>query len=90
MKRTMAFLAFLLFVFFFGTICYADPYETEPNNDKSQADVLVSGVPTIDQLSSNNDQDWYSICTAGADVITVRFALGVKLFCPIKQKRTNG
>jgi hypothetical protein len=75
MKRIMAFLAVLFLVFFFGTICYADSYETEPNNDKSQADALASGVPTIGQLSSNNDQDWYSICTSDADVINVKFSL---------------
>ena len=75
MKRIMGFLAVLFLVFFFGTICYADSYETEPNNDKSQADALVSSVPTLGQLSSNNDQDWYYICTSDADVINVKFSL---------------
>lgn len=75
MKKILSLLGILLFVFFFGTICYADPYESEPNNDKSQADALVSGAPTIGQLSSNNDEDWYFICTSNSDLINVTFSL---------------
>ena len=75
MKNISHFLTALLIVFFFGTICYADSNETEPNNDMSQADALVSGGPILGQLSSDNDQDWYYICTSAADVINVKFSL---------------
>ena len=45
MKKAMMFLIALSLVFIFGSICYADSYETEPNNDKAQADALTSDVP---------------------------------------------
>ena len=73
MKKLLYFLMVLSIVFVFGTICYADSYETEPNNDKNQADALVSGVPIIGQLSSTQDEDWFYICTSAADVINVSF-----------------
>ena len=75
MKKLFYFLMVLSIVFVFGTICYADSYETEPNNDKSQADALVSGVPIIGQCSSANDDDWFYICTSGGDLIDIKFEI---------------
>ena len=75
MKKLSYFLMVLSLVFVFGTICYADSYETEPNNDKSQADALVSGVLIIGQCSSYKDEDWFYICTSGADLIETSFYL---------------
>ncbi len=73
MKKLSYLLMVLSLVFVFGTICYADSYETEPNNDKNQADALVSGVPIIGQNSSSKDEDWFYICTSGADLIETSF-----------------
>ena len=73
MKKLSYLLMVLSFVFVFGTNCYADSYETEPNNEKSQADALVSGSPIIGQNSSYKDDDWFYICTSGADLIETTF-----------------
>lgn len=73
MKKLSYLLMVLSLVFVFGTICYADSYETEPNNDKSQADALESGVPIIGQTSSSKDEDWFYICTSGSDLIETSF-----------------
>ena len=73
MKKTMVFLMALSLVFLFEATCYADSYETEPNNDKAQADALVSGVPIIGQNSSQQDADFFYICTTGADLIEISF-----------------
>ena len=75
MKKAMMFLIALSLVFIFGSICYADSYETEPNNDKAQADALTSDVPIIGQ-ATQEDEDWFYICTAGADLIETTFQLG--------------
>ena len=75
MKKTMMFLMALSLVFVFGATCYADSYETEPNNDEAQANALVSGVPMIGQCPSHKDDDWFYICTSGADVIATTFGI---------------
>lgn len=75
MKKLSYFLMVLSLVFVFGTICYADSYETEPNNDKSQADALVSGSPIIGQCSSYKDEDWFYICTSSSDLIETTFGV---------------
>lgn len=75
MKKLSYLLIVLSIVFIFGTICYADSYETEPNNDKSQANALVSGVPIIGQTSSSKDEDWFYICTSAGDLIQTTFTL---------------
>jgi len=68
---------FFLMVLFFALISisnsYAELYETEPNNEKSAADAITVGEPITSQLSSKTDQDWFYICTTGADVINVDF-----------------
>ena len=74
MKKTMMFLMALSFLFVFGTTCYADSYETEPNNNADQADALTSDVPIIGQVSY--DADWFYICTSGADLIATTFEVG--------------
>lgn len=73
MKKLSHFLMVLSLVFVFGTICYADSYETEPNNDKSQADALESGSTIIGQCASGDDEDWFYICTSGDDLIETTF-----------------
>ena len=73
MKKLLHLCVALSLVFVFGTTCYADSYETEPNNDKAQADALVSGSPIIGQISSKTDKDWFYVCTSDADVINVSF-----------------
>ena len=76
MKKLSYVLLALVLVFVFGTNCYADSYETEPNNDKSQADALVSGSPIIGQNASSQDDDWFYICTSAADLIQMSFDVG--------------
>jgi hypothetical protein len=74
MKKAMMFFMALSLVFVFGTTCYADSYETEPNNDKAQADALTSDVPIVGQCSNQlYDDDWFYICTSGADLIETSF-----------------
>ena len=51
----------------------AQSLETEPNNDMDHADSLVSGESIIGQLSSESDEDWFSITTSGAAVINASF-----------------
>ncbi len=77
MKRLLYLCMALSLVLLFGATCYADSYETEPNNDKSQADALVSSVPIIGQCSDKyNDDDWFYICTSGSDLIETTFGVG--------------
>jgi hypothetical protein len=76
MKKTMVFLMALSLVFIFSSICYADSYETEPNNDKTQADALTSGSPIVGQNGTYDDDDWFYVCTSGADVIEVTLESG--------------
>ena len=59
----------------FQGISWGDPYETEPNNNKSEADALESDEPIIGQCSSNEDEDWFYICTGRADLIETTFKL---------------
>ena len=66
MKKVIFILSALCLLSFLSMNCYADTSETEPNNDKSTADLLVSGEGMVGQLSSSSDQDWYSISTSGA------------------------
>lgn len=78
MKTLLYFLLVLSLVFVFVPICYADLYETEPNNDKSQADALVSGSPIIGQLSLKTDQDWFYLCHSGLGTIQITFYTEIK------------
>ncbi len=48
-------------------------FEIEPNDDRNHADILVSDSPIIGQLSSDSDEDWFSISTSGAALITAHF-----------------
>jgi hypothetical protein len=74
MKKLLYLCVALSFVFVFGATCYAVSYETEPNNDKAQADALTSGVPIVGQISDmSTDDDWFYICTSGADLIQTSF-----------------
>ncbi len=47
--------------------------EIEPNNNMAHANSIDSGVSIKGQLSSEKDEDWFSISTSGAGVITAIF-----------------
>ena len=47
--------------------------ETEPNNNKAEADMLTSGVPMPGQMMSQSDQDWFCVVTSGPEDIPVTF-----------------
>ncbi len=47
--------------------------EIEPNNNMANANSIDPGVSIKGQLSSEKDEDWFSISTSGAAVITAIF-----------------
>jgi len=47
--------------------------ETEPNNTKENADILLNSIPINGQLMSENDRDWFSITATGAGTINIEF-----------------
>jgi hypothetical protein len=73
MKKLLWLLISTLILLIFTVHCYAVSIEIEPNNDGSTATHMLSGESIIGQLSSRDDQDWFSVCTSGSDVIQVTF-----------------
>ena len=74
MRSIISLTIFLLFfILSWTSFATATTYETEPNNEKTTANPLVSGEGMVGQLSSRTDEDWFSISTSGAAVIDVLF-----------------
>jgi LPS-assembly protein len=55
---------------------YYEGDEIEPNNSLAHANSVDAGVSIKGQLSSEKDEDWFSITTSGAGVITANFNVG--------------
>lgn len=52
---------------------YNVQYETETNNDMSEADAMCLDVAFNAQLSSPYDEDWYGLTNVGSSVIYINF-----------------
>ena len=52
-------------------ILHAAAAETEPNDNMGEANPLARGIPFSGQLSSCDDEDWFSVTTTGADIIRI-------------------